>query len=179
MKTISSSEFLKNYQPGSSMVIDVRTPEEYAYKHIPQSINIPAEELAARLGEIPRDQNLYIICQSGLRSTEGCRTLESLGLSQLTSIEGGLSAFEKAGGSVIQTSKTLPIMRQVQIAAGSLVVFGIAMARLAHPSFIYISLFVGCGLIFAGITGFCGMAILLSRMPWNKQQEKSCPKERK
>jgi rhodanese-related sulfurtransferase len=65
----------------------------------------------------------------------------------------------------------LPIMRQVQIAAGSLVLSGIALAVLVSPWFIALSAFVGAGLIFAGITGVCAMASLLLHMPWNRSCE--------
>ena len=168
MQSISSTEFLKKYQSGGAYVIDVRTPDEFAYKHIPQAINIPSAELVKRLHEIPNDREVLFICQSGVRSTEACRQLDHLGLAKFATVEGGLNAFEKAGGQVIQVSQTLPLMRQVQIAAGSLVVLGIVLAQLIHPAFVYVSLFVGCGLVFAGVSGFCGMALLLAKMPWNQ-----------
>lgn len=150
-------------------VIDVRSPDEYQYKHIPHSINIPSDELLSRLNEIPQDRNVSIICQSGMRSSEACRRLDHLGIPQLATVEGGLTAFEKAGGPVQKSNQVLPLMRQVQIAAGSLVLTGIILSRLVHPAFLFISLFVGCGLIFAGLSGWCGMAVLLSRMPWNRK----------
>ena len=172
MKTISSSDFLKKFKAGDTVVLDVRSPDEYSYKHIPSSRNIPAEQLSARLGEIPTNSDIYLICQSGVRSSAACQKLESLGLSQATSIEGGLNAYEKSGGAIAQDRQTLPIMRQVQIVAGTLVVLGIVLSQFLHPAFIYLALFVGCGLVFAGISGFCGMALLLNKMPWNKIQNK-------
>jgi hypothetical protein len=65
----------------------------------------------------------------------------------------------------------LPIMRQVQIAAGSLVLLGVVLAVLVSPWFMALSAFVGAGLIVAGVTGFCGMANLLLHMPWNRSRE--------
>jgi predicted branched-subunit amino acid permease len=59
-------------------------------------------------------------------------------------------------------------MRQVQIAAGSLVVIGVLLGALVHPGFYALSAFVGAGLVFAGVSGFCGMARLLVLMPWNR-----------
>lgn len=169
MKTITPSEFLNRYRKGETVIIDVRSPDEYAYKHIPQSLNIPTEELAGRLKEIPRDRDVAIICQSGIRSSEACRKLEQMGLSRLTTLEGGIAAFEKEGGPVEQVRQTIPLMRQVQIAAGSLVLLGILLSQWVHPAFLLLSAFVGAGLIFAGMTGFCGMALLLAKMPWNRQ----------
>uniref|UniRef100_UPI0037D9C1C1 DUF2892 domain-containing protein n=1 Tax=Vulcanococcus sp. TaxID=2856995 RepID=UPI0037D9C1C1 len=62
----------------------------------------------------------------------------------------------------------LPLMRQVQIAAGSLVLLGLILSHVAAPGWIALTWFVGAGLTFAGISGFCGMARLLALMPWNR-----------
>jgi len=61
-------------------------------------------------------------------------------------------------------------MRQVQIAAGALVLCGTLAGTLFNPMFCVIPAFTGTGLIFAGITGICGMAKLLAIMPWNRQR---------
>jgi predicted branched-subunit amino acid permease len=61
----------------------------------------------------------------------------------------------------------LPLERQVRIAAGSLVLLGAVLGWLVQPGFFALSAFVGAGLVFAGITDFCGMGIVLSKMPWN------------
>ena len=66
-------------------------------------------------------------------------------------------------------SAPIDIMRQVQIGAGSLVLIGVALGALVAPGFYALSAFVGAGLLFAGATGFCGMAHLLARMPWNRR----------
>jgi hypothetical protein len=59
-------------------------------------------------------------------------------------------------------------MRQVQITAGSLVALGTALGWFVSPWFLILSGFVGCGLMFAGLSGWCGMAMMLGRMPWNR-----------
>lgn len=58
-------------------------------------------------------------------------------------------------------------MRQVQIAAGGLTLLGVILDYTIHGGFFLISGFVGAGLMLAGMTGFCGMARLLEKMPWN------------
>jgi hypothetical protein len=58
--------------------------------------------------------------------------------------------------------------RQVRIAAGALVLLGVGLSLWVHPAFVALSAFVGGGLVFAGITGTCGMAMLLAKMPWNQ-----------
>ena len=60
-------------------------------------------------------------------------------------------------------------MRQVQIAAGSLVLLGVLLGAFVAPAFYALSGFVGAGLLFAGASGFCGMARLLAAMPWNRR----------
>ena len=65
-------------------------------------------------------------------------------------------------------SRVLPLMRQVQITVGFLSAVGAALALTVNPRFALIPLVVGCGLLFAGLTGFCGLALLLAKMPWNK-----------
>ena len=84
--------------------------------------------------------------------------------------EGGLDAWKKAGLPVsFDRSKPIDIMRQVQIAAGSLVLIGVMLGFLVNPGFYALSGFVGAGLLFAGVSGFCGMARLLGVMPWNRR----------
>lgn len=102
-----------------------------------------------------------------MRSQAACQKLDVLGFASIHSIEGGVNAYKQAGGQIVKTSHVLPLMRQVQIAAGLLVVLGIVLSQFFHPYFIGVSLFVSCGLMFAGITDYCGMARILALMPWN------------
>jgi rhodanese-related sulfurtransferase len=168
MKKISAADFIQKLTNKDLVIVDVRSPDEYAYEHIPGSFNIPIDTLAERKHEIPQSSAIYVVCQSGLRSENACNQLQLLGLPHVLTVEGGIKAIEKAGGKIQHNKNVIPIMRQVQIAAGTLVLLGIFLSWLIHPSFICISIFVGCGLIFAGASGFCGMALLLAKMPWNK-----------
>jgi hypothetical protein len=83
-------------------------------------------------------------------------------------VEGGTDAWVAAGLPVVEGKGSISIERQVRIAAGSLVVLGIVLSLLAHPLFIGLSAFVGCGLVFAGITDTCMMGMMLAKMPWNR-----------
>jgi hypothetical protein len=58
--------------------------------------------------------------------------------------------------------------RQVRIGAGALVLASLALAQWVHPAWIGLAAFMGAGLVFSGVTGFCGMAIILAKMPWNQ-----------
>lgn len=84
-------------------------------------------------------------------------------------LEGGIDAWKKAGLPVAFDRKApIPTMRQVQIVAGSLVVLGTVLGATVAPAFYALSAFVGAGLVFAGVTGFCGMERVLALMPWNR-----------
>ena len=84
-------------------------------------------------------------------------------------VEGGLDAWKKAGLPVVTDRRQpLELQRQVQIGAGSLAFGGTLLGLLVSPWFLVVPLFVGGGLILAGVTGFCGMARLLARAPWNR-----------
>ena len=82
-------------------------------------------------------------------------------------MEGGIGAWEKAGLPVERGASTMPLFRQIQIAAGSLILIG-ALGSLGWHPLLWLAVFGGAGLVFAGITGFCGLGVLLSRMPWNR-----------
>jgi hypothetical protein len=71
------------------------------------------------------------------------------------------------------TGQPIEMQRQVQIAAGVLVLLGVVLGYFASPAFYGISAFVGAGLTFAGISGWCGMAQLLALMPWNRSRTAS------
>ena len=87
-------------------------------------------------------------------------------------LEGGLEGWKKAGLPVaLDRSQPIDLMRQVQIAAGSMVLTGVVLGALVNPGFYALSGFVGAGLLFAGVSGFCGMARILGAMPWNKRAQ--------
>ncbi|MFM8258777.1 MAG: rhodanese-like domain-containing protein [Vulcanococcus sp.] len=148
-------------------VIDVREPMAYAAGHIAGSVNRPLR----RLGQSPLPRGpLVLVCQSGYRSHQGIARLQQQGYGEtLAELAGGLPSWEQAGLPLHRLRNApLPLMRQVQIAAGSLVLLGLILSHLVAPAWIALSWFVGAGLVFAGISGFCGMARLLAAMPWNR-----------
>ena len=84
-------------------------------------------------------------------------------------VEGGTQAWIEAGLPVNRgQSRVLPLMRQVQITVGFLSAAGALLALTVNKFFALIPLVVGCGLLFAGVTGFCGLALVLAKMPWNQ-----------
>jgi rhodanese-related sulfurtransferase len=174
--TISPTQLADLRRRGESVtLIDVRTPAEYGEVHVEGARNVPLDRLdpqdvaAAHGGRGP----LYFICRSGGRSAKACEKLLAAGIADVVSIEGGTSACETAGLPVIRGKKAMSLERQVRIAAGTLVAIGAALGAFG-PDETWRSIglglagFVGAGLVFAGITDTCGMAMLIARMPWNQ-----------
>jgi rhodanese-related sulfurtransferase len=148
-------------------VIDVREPMEFAGGHIAGSLNVPLSRLAQ--ADLPQGP-LVLVCQSGNRSAKGVQTLLERGYAHpVSDLEGGIPSWQQAGLPLRKLKNApLPLMRQVQIAAGSLVLLGLILSNTVAPAWILLTWFVGAGLVFAGVSGFCGMARLLALMPWNK-----------
>src|SRR5262249_33175410 len=111
---------------------------------------------------------LYVICGSGSRSRKACEKIVAAGSTNVVNVEGGTLACADAGLPVVRGKKAISLERQVRIAAGSLVLVGMLCGWLVHPAFLGITAFIGAGLVFSGVTDFCGMGMLLARMPWNQ-----------
>jgi rhodanese-related sulfurtransferase len=171
MKTITPVELQKILivQPSVS-VVDVRTPVEFAEVHVPQAQSIPLDELRPESLPLAKDQPVYLLCRSGQRATKAAEKLAKAGYVQPIVVEGGTLAWVAANLPVTRgTTKVVSLERQVRIAAGAIVFTGVLLAQFVNMHFIWLSGFVGAGLIFAGITDFCGMGLLLAKMPWNKR----------
>jgi len=159
---------------GDAVLIDVREPDEHARERIEGARLAPLSRFdpVSFAGERERGRIGVFHCNSGNRTAQAADRLLSAEFAEAYQLEGGIQGWKRAGLPVIADRKApLPIMRQVQIAAGSLVLLGIVLAVLVSPWFMALSAFVGAGLIVAGITGFCGMANLLLHMPWNRSRE--------
>ncbi|HXU76994.1 MAG TPA: rhodanese-like domain-containing protein, partial [Methylomirabilota bacterium] len=153
-------------------VLDVRTPGEFASGHVPGARLAPVDELnaGAFLAGHDRSKPLYVLCQTGGRARKAIELFRRAGFEGCVLVEGGTQAWIDCGLPVNRLpGGTLPLMRQVQVVAGTISATGAALALAVHPGFALIPMLVGCGLLFAGLTGFCGMALLLAKMPWNRR----------
>ena len=155
-------------------VIDVRTPAEFEQLHAEGARSVPLDALDVnalvreRAGAA-NGEPLYLICQSGARAARACEMFEAAGFTKVASIAGGTSAWERAGLPVVRGARrTISLERQVRIGAGSLVVLGVLLGWLVHPAFFALCAVIGAGLVFAGVTDWCGMGLMLARMPWNR-----------
>jgi rhodanese-related sulfurtransferase len=162
---LSAQELADRLASQRVQVIDVREPMEYAGGHIAGSLNVPLARIAA--ADLPQGP-MVLVCQSGNRSRQGCMQLLQRGQA-VAELSGGIPTWEQAGLPLRRLKNApLPLMRQVQIAAGSLVLLGLILSTTVAPAWIALTWFVGAGLVFAGVSGFCGMARLLAAMPWNR-----------
>jgi rhodanese-related sulfurtransferase len=153
-------------------LLDVRTPVEFGYIHVAGAESMPLDQLHPEALQQRMKANgrpIYIICQSGARALRAREKLERYGIRGCILVEGGTQAWMDAGLPVVRgEKKVLPLMRQVQIVVGFVSGTGALLALLTSPLFAIVPLLTGSGLIFAGISGTCGMALLLAKMPWNR-----------
>ena len=152
------------------VVIDVRSAAEFESMHIRGSYNVPlpllsehTDELAARLGS-----SVVLVCQSGARAEQARQHLAKSGINSAYVLTGGAPGFAAAGGDVVKGKDRWDLERQVRLAAGSLVVLGLAGGKFVSPKIRMLAAFVGTGLTFSAATNTCAMGQAISAMPWNK-----------
>lgn len=171
LPTISPTRAAEMLRAGEALLVDVREADERARAQIPGSAHLPLSRLAEAELAVQQGRPVLFHCASGTRTAEAAdRLRRRAGGCEAFIIEGGLAAWKRAGLPVSEDRRApLPLMRQVQIGAGSLVLAGVLLGVLVAPAFYALSAFVGAGLVFAGVTGFCGMANVLALMPWNRR----------
>ncbi|MDX1949049.1 MAG: rhodanese-like domain-containing protein [Rickettsiales bacterium] len=172
IKTIDSTtlkEWLKNDE---AILVDVREPAEHKTENIPNAKSIPLSKICNLEADKILSGNKKIVfhCLGGKRSATACETiLGKIPNAEIYSLEGGINAWKSCGlETCLGSRKVIPLDRQVQISAGLISFLGVILGFLIDKNFFLISGFVSLGLIFAGITGLCGMARILALMPWNK-----------
>lgn len=171
LPTISPARAADLLAAGEAILVDVREADERARAHIPGTLHLPLSRLTEAELAVQEGKPVIFHCASGRRTAENAPALQArAGGCQAMIVEGGLEAWRRAGLPVAENRKApLPLMRQVQIAAGSLVVLGAVLGATVSPAFHALSAFVGAGLVIAGVVGLCPMANLLAVMPWNRR----------
>ena len=153
-----------------AVLVDIREADEHAREHIPAARSVPLSTLQAGTAVLPEGP-LVFACASGMRTQSNAALLQqrAAGSRQAVLLDGGLQAWKQAGLPVQADARApLPLMRQVQLGAGSLVILGAVLGAVVSPWWHLLSAFVGAGLVMAGATGVCGMARLLVHAPWNR-----------
>lgn len=151
-------------------LVDVREYAEFAGGRVSGAKLLPLGEIEKRHAEIDHAKPIYVMCRTGRRSGEAQKKLKSLGFTNVINVAGGFKAWKKEDLPFEKDDKApWALERQVRFVAGLLVLLGVFLSLTVHPYFIVISAFVGAGLTFAGATDWCGMAMLLAKMPWNQK----------
>ncbi len=153
---------------GRAVIVDVREPDEI--RRTALAHYIPAPSSVVRADCFPpavTGMRTLILCQSGNRAGQVARALAAAGRTDISVIAGGMRSWQAAGLPVTSGGGSIPVMRQVLIAAGTMIAAFTALGAFVNPWFLAGAGFVGCGLAFAGLTGICPMAKMLGAMPWN------------
>jgi rhodanese-related sulfurtransferase len=150
-------------------ILDVRTPAEFESVHIPGAYNVPLDTLGEHAEEFRRhvSEPVILVCRSGTRASQACDKLAAAGMSNVHILDGGMQSWDDGRRPVRRGRQRWDLERQVRFAAGALVLVGI-IGGLFVPGLKYLAGFVGAGLVFAALTNTCTMAMLLSRLPYNR-----------
>ena len=171
LKTINAATLKHWLDKDEAVLVDVREPSEHAAQSIPGAKLMPLSALSVQaLPPLP-GKKLVLHCKAGRRGASACEKLlsEKPDL-ELYNLEGGISAWEQAGYEIKTSGRFfLPLDRQVQLVIGLGVLTGSMLGYISNPAWFLLSGFFGLGLINAGLTGWCGMAILMAKMPWNQR----------
>lgn len=172
--SLSAQEVAARLKAGTAVLVDVREPDEHAREHIAGAVLAPLSSFETANLHLEAGKDVVFMCRSGNRTNGACDRLAARVSGPAHVLEGGLDGWKKAGLPIrLDTKQPLEMMRQVQMAAGGLILLGAVLGTLVHPGLWAISAFVGAGLFVAGATGFCGMAHLLAVMPWNRRMKRA------
>lgn len=168
LKSVSPETARLMMQQGA-LLVDIRSAAEHAREHIIGARHMPVEQIG---GPQPFGEVSAVIyhCRAGQRTGASAQKLAACVSCDAYMLEGGIDGWKRAGFDVeFDAGQPLELQRQVQIGAGSLVLLGVLLGYLLSPGFFVLSGLVGAGLIFAGVSGFCGLARVLMLMPWNRR----------
>lgn len=160
------------------LLLDVRTVAEHRGTRIPGAVCVPEELVRAEAGTLAAaladpGRSVVLHCQAGPRSRRAHELLSGAGLQGARVLDGGLARFRDVAGddAVERGSGVWGMERQVRMAAGSLVLAGLIGGRVLSPKARLLSGAIASGLVYSAASDTCGMAAVLARMPWNRDQE--------
>lgn len=150
-------------------LVDVRETIEHNAFRIDNSAHLPLGTITGN--KIPEtDKKIVIYCLKGVRGQKACeKVTASVDGLHVFNLEGGIDAWRSAGMPIKASDKKhFPLDRQVQITIGTFVVLSVIASVMINPAFVWVAALFGAGLLFAGVTGNCPLALLIAKMPWNK-----------
>ncbi len=167
---ISPQDAAARIKSGHATLVDIREADEHVREHIAGAVSMPLSTIEKGRLNLATHGDVVFHCKSGMRTGANCVRLADHVDGPAFMLDGGLDAWKQAGMAVRKkTGAPIELMRQVQIVIGLFVLAGIALTLTVHPGFIVIPAFMGAGLTFAGLSGWCGMAKLIALAPWNRQ----------
>jgi rhodanese-related sulfurtransferase len=170
LKLVDAPTLKEWIEQDTVLLVDVREPAEHAGEHIPGSILFPLSKFDPAQMPIDPDKTLVLYCRTSNRSQQAAQKLLAAGHLEVTHLSGGMDDWKQQGlPTKVNKNAPISLMRQVQIVAGSLVFTGTLLGAFVSPAFLILSGFVGAGLMFAGITDTCAMAMLLAKLPYNQK----------
>ena len=172
VKELRPSEVAQRLRAGEAELVDIRDAEEHHQLRIPDARWAPLSGLEAGLAFAKPGKDIGVFhCNSGFRTRKHVDKLQQLGYAEVYLMRGGITAWKKAGLPVTSdhaSRSVQAIMRQVQVIAGSLVALGVVLGVAVDARFLWLSGLVGAGLVYAGASGSCMMAMLLAKLPFNR-----------
>lgn len=174
MQTITANALANMQQQGLVHLIDVRTPAEFGALHAKGAVNIPLDKLEPSALAYCNGNPAYFICKSGIRARKAMEKLAESGFYNMVEVEGGTDAWANANLPVQKGQKALGLEQQVRIIVGGMALTGAGVVLAGEPMGLALVAMMGVGMIYAGITNTCGMAMVLAKMPWN-QTGSACP----
>jgi len=162
----------RNLLDQGAVLVDIREANERAREKIPGAFHMPLSSLDDADFALHQGRPVIFHCKSGARTGANAPRLAAKlgGDWEAYVVEGGLDAWKKAGLPVAtDRSQPIELQRQVQIVAGSITFIGTMLGLFVAPVYFIIPAFIGVGLVFAGVSGFCGMARVLMLAPWNRR----------
>ncbi len=165
---LSAKELEAKLQAGNCELIDVREPLEWAGARISGAKLYPLDSLAGEIGSWDKEKEYVVMCKAGPRGSRAAKLMRENGFENVSELDGGITSWQRAGLAVEKDKKApWPLERQVFFVASLLLLTGLIGSSWV-PGLIFLTWFVSAGLLFASVTGFCGMALLLAKAPWNK-----------
>jgi rhodanese-related sulfurtransferase len=154
---------------GECQVVDVREFSEFNAERIAEAQLMPLSNFEKHADEIDHSKPVYLMCRSGNRAKQAAEKLSSKGFTDIHVVQGGMVAWSSANLPIVKgESKVWSLERQVRFTAGSIVLLGLLLGSSVSPYLYLISAVIGAGLMFSAVIDWCGMGMLLARMPWNK-----------
>ena len=168
--TMSPTEVKAKIDRGEVTLVDVREPVEHADERIPGAKLMPLATLNPATLAREDGRTIVFHCKRGGRSAKAAQMLLNAGYPEAWHLEGGIDAWKAANLPIERDAKApISVIRQVQITAGMIVLIGSLLGFFVSPWFFALSGFIGAGLVFAGVTDVCGMAMFLAKIPCNRR----------